>query len=68
MSEKTLLKIEGMSCQHCVSAVEGALRSVSGVKKVEVDLKKGVAKIEHGIEASVQDMKDAVVEAGFSVD
>jgi len=40
------LKIEGMSCQHCVSAVRNALMSVPGVTKAEVDLAKGSARVE----------------------
>ena len=30
------LKIEGMSCEHCVARTEKALASVPGVKSVEV--------------------------------
>jgi len=67
MSEKITLKIEGMSCQHCVNAVSNALSSLPGVKKVKVDLKKGEAKIEHEPDVNLQDMKSAVIEAGFSV-
>jgi copper chaperone len=66
MSEKTRLKVEGMSCQHCVSAVNDALSALPGVEKVKVDLKKGEAKVQHGVEVSVQALKDAVVAAGFS--
>lgn len=40
-------KIEGMTCQHCVRAVERALTKVPGVEAVRgVDLAQGVAQIE----------------------
>jgi copper chaperone len=38
------LKVEGMTCQHCVKAVREALSSVPGVDRVEeVDLDRGEA-------------------------
>ena len=39
MSE-TILNVTGMTCQHCVSAVTKALKSVPGVKFAEVSLEK----------------------------
>jgi copper ion binding protein len=66
MSEKTVLKVEGMHCQHCVSAVSEALGALPGVEKVKVNLAKGEAKVKHGVEVSVQTLRDAVAEAGFS--
>lgn len=43
----TKLKVEGMSCDHCVHAVTQALAGVPGVKKViEVNLKSGEATVE----------------------
>jgi copper chaperone len=39
--------IKGMTCQHCVRAVTGALAKVPGVTAVRsVDLGRGVAEIE----------------------
>ena len=32
------LKVEGMSCNHCKEAVEGALKKLPGVKSAVVDL------------------------------
>ncbi len=41
------LKIEGMSCNHCVMAVTKALEKVPGVEKVvEVSLERGEALVE----------------------
>ena len=36
--KKISLRIGGMSCQHCVKAVEKALLDLPGVQKVLVDL------------------------------
>ena len=40
------LTVSGMTCGHCKTAVEGALKRVSGVSKVEVDLAHGSAQVE----------------------
>jgi copper ion binding protein len=67
MSKKTILKIEGMSCQHCVGAVTSALAALPGVEKVKVSLEKGEAKVKHDVELSLETLHDAVTEAGFRV-
>ncbi len=37
------IKINGMSCAHCVGSVKKALEEVSGLSQVSVDLDKGEA-------------------------
>ncbi|MDR3193097.1 MAG: cation transporter [Treponema sp.] len=62
---KTILKIGGMSCEHCVKHVTEALEGVEDVKSAKVSLKKGEALVNHGDQASLEAMKAAVVEAGY---
>lgn len=59
----TELKVEGMSCGHCQTAVKGALEEVPGVKGVEVDLARGLARIDGVVET--QALLSAVQEAGY---
>jgi copper chaperone len=40
-----VLKIEGMTCNHCVRAVKGALEAVPGVSAVDVSLQNGTAEV-----------------------
>ncbi|WFR76699.2 cation transporter [Lactococcus lactis] len=37
---KETLKIEGMTCDHCVMHVTNALEAIEGVEKAKVSLKK----------------------------
>lgn len=37
---KTIVKIEGMSCEHCANKVKDAFLSVNNVKSVKVNLSK----------------------------
>lgn len=58
---KTELRIEGMSCDHCVRAVRAALLSVSGVTGAEVAV--GTATVEG--EAAPEALVAAVTEEGY---
>lgn len=35
---KTIVKLSGMSCEHCASRVKEALSKLDGVRSVKVDL------------------------------
>ena len=59
----TNLKVEGMTCHHCVMAVTKALESVDGVRRAKVDLAEGSAEVEGT--ADLQAMIAAVQEEGY---
>lgn len=62
-----IIKITGMSCNHCVSSVEKALRAVPGVHRVqEVRIEDGTAVIEGS--PKPQAIISAVREAGYSAE
>ncbi|MDX9742032.1 MAG: heavy-metal-associated domain-containing protein [Gammaproteobacteria bacterium] len=59
------LKIEGMTCSHCVEAVRRALAAVPGVTRVlEVDRERGTASVEG--EPRMADLIAAVEEEGYT--
>ena len=58
------LNVEGMSCGHCKTSVEKALKSVTGVEKVQVFLQDGRAVVEGT--APVDKLIEAVEEEGYS--
>ena len=59
------VKINGMSCQHCVSSVRKALENVTGVKNVQVNLEKGEATYDG--EAAKEQVNSAITAVGFEV-
>lgn len=66
--EKIILKVGGMSCEHCVKAVSKAVGDLSGVAKVSVDLKAGTAAVNFDpAKSSVTDIRAAIEEAGYTV-
>jgi len=67
-TEKTTLRIQGMTCATCVGHVGDALRNVSGVVSVAVNLATETAAVERlpGA-ASTRELREVVVGAGYSV-
>ena len=63
----TVLKVNGMQCQHCVSHVKEALTKISGVS-AEIDLGTKTATITHPESVSVADLKKAIEDAGYTVE
>lgn len=64
--EKIILKINGMSCGHCVGKVEKALKELPGVEAAKVDLKKAIAKVKYDAsKVTIDDLNEAVREAGY---
>lgn len=63
---KISLKIQGMTCNHCVMRVAKALKAVPGVQDAQVDLQKAEAIITYD-EAKVarETLVSTVVEAGY---
>jgi len=63
---RKLLKIEGMSCGHCVMHVQSALEDVPGVKSAKVDLLERSAMVD-GENLNDQALRAAVADAGYKV-
>ena len=61
----TTISIEGMMCAHCQAHVEKALKEVAGVTEVTVSLENKNAVVTG--DASVESLKQAVVDAGYEV-
>lgn len=62
------LRVEGMSCNHCKQAVEGALNKLTGVERAEVNLaEKKVTVWYDETGATVEQMKEAIEDQGYDV-
>jgi len=63
----SVLKVTGMSCQHCVMAVTKALNQLDGIQKVEVDLPKGEVRFENTKALAQDQIEKAIEKAGYQV-
>jgi copper chaperone len=60
------LKIEGMSCQHCVMRVKKAIDAVQGVSKAEVVIGQAVVSFDE-TKTSKEEISAAVEKAGYKI-
>lgn len=64
-----VLKVHGMTCDHCARAVTKALESVEGVERARVDLKEGRAEVEYREgSATAAQLAGAVMDEGYTAE
>jgi len=64
--EEKILKVNGMSCEHCVKAVNNALGAFAGVADIAVSLKEGTVSFKYDPAlASLEAIKEAIIDEGF---
>ncbi|MGO1059653.1 copper chaperone CopZ [Planococcus sp. FY231025] len=62
------LKVEGMSCGHCVKSVESSVGKLQGVESVKVDLAKGEVAVDFDSnKTSLAEIQETIEEKGYSV-
>jgi copper ion binding protein len=62
-----VLKVKGMSCQHCVMSVTKALNQLDGIKNVQVDLAKGEVRFDNTKSITSDQIQKAITNAGYEV-
>ncbi|MDQ0111116.1 copper ion binding protein [Paenibacillus harenae] len=61
------LQVEGMSCGHCVNSIEGALKAIGVVGKV--DLTKNTVDVSFDEnQVNLEAVKEAIEEQGYDVE
>lgn len=66
--EKSIIRVDGMSCEHCVNAVTKAVNALPGISSVNVDLKAGTVTVEHDPAQSPLDkIKFEIEEQGYDI-
>ena len=62
------IKLDGMTCQHCVQTITDALGEIAGTSKVTVDLDKKEVQVDYNEEeTNLQEISDKIVEVGFEL-
>jgi len=67
MSTTTTITVDGMTCGHCVNAVQTELGKLDGVTDVAVDLPSGKVTIVAESTPDPAALQGAVEEAGYEV-
>ena len=63
----TILKVKGMSCQHCVMSVTKALNQLEGIQNVQVDLQKEEVRFDNTKALALNRIEKTIEEAGYEV-
>lgn len=60
------IKVEGMSCQHCVMSVRKAVEGLDGIKSSNVEIGKVSVEFDEG-KVSQDAIEAAITQAGYKV-
>jgi Cd2+/Zn2+-exporting ATPase len=66
-AERTVVRVEGMDCASCATTVEKRVAQLPGVHRAVVNFAAGRLDAEHGPGLTVEEIEQAVEEAGFGV-
>ena len=68
MVDHVTFKVEGMSCGHCVKAIESSVTEISGVDNVQVHLENGTVDVEFNKDVvEVQQITKTIEDQGYTV-
>jgi copper chaperone CopZ len=67
MTETLTYRVPGMSCGHCVQAVEGELSAVPGVESATADLATKLVTVT-GSDLDAAALRAAIVDAGYEAE
>lgn len=68
MVDRVTIKVDGMTCEHCVIAIENSVTAISGVDNVQVHLETGTVNVEFNKDvAEVQQFTNTIEEQGYTI-
>ena len=66
--ENVTLTVQGMSCGHCVKAVEGSVGELNGVDTIKVNLEAGQVDVAFdSSKVTVDTIKETIDDQGYDV-
>lgn len=66
--EQTVLNVQGMSCGHCVKAVEGSVGKLDGVQSVSVHLDENKVDVQYDAsKVTLDQIKETIDDQGYDV-
>ncbi|MBN9424755.1 MAG: heavy metal transporter [Candidatus Accumulibacter sp. 66-26] len=58
-------EVKGMTCGHCAGLITKALKDLDSAAKVTIDIEQHLVSVVP-IEATVEELQEAIVEAGYT--
>lgn len=64
--EKTIIAIDGMTCQHCVMRVQKAIEGLSGIQEASVVIGQATVEFDE-TQIKQKEIEDAIIKAGYRI-
>jgi copper chaperone len=64
---QSIYTVSGMTCSHCVNAVQSEIARIPGVRQVSADLDTGMVTVDAEEQPVLADVRAAVEEAGYQL-
>lgn len=64
---KSIILVDGMSCEHCVKAITKAVTALPGVSDVAVDLAAKTVAVEHDPALPLGKIKSEIEDQGYDI-
>ena len=64
---KEILKVDGMSCNHCVNSIETNVGELAGVSAVKVDLGNKEVEVAFDNAATLAQIKETIEDQGYDL-
>lgn len=65
--EQTIIKVDGMSCDHCVKCITETLSALNGVSGVVVSLENNTVTVDHNSAVTVDLLASEIEDIGYDV-
>lgn len=62
-----IIKVEGMSCEHCVKRITNAINEIEGAKCLNVSLDDNTVTVEVTGDLVLKPIEDAIIDLGYEV-
>lgn len=67
--ENVTLKVQGMSCGHCVKAIESSVSELNGIESVNVSLQAAEVNVSfNSSQVSIDQIKETIEDQGYEVE
>ncbi|WP_104742029.1 copper-binding metallochaperone CopP [Helicobacter ailurogastricus] len=62
-----VLKVRGMTCDHCVDKIEKFIGELEGIEHIEVNLDKQEVAVTFNAPATKAQIEEAILDAGYTL-
>lgn len=62
-----IIKVQGMSCEHCVKRITNAINEIEGAECINISLENETVEVEYLNEEVLKQIEDAIIDLGYEI-